>query len=456
MREHFAGILPREILNMDTSDKRPSLRIAEIAITRFRTFHERTVIPLHTRNHADVLAVFHGDNGAGKSNALEALDLFFRALTYWMRWRAGTLLSTDPSLRCEWDAPHPPDGFTPRRRDWPTGSWESMNIEVRFDQEPLGAYRVQLTPSGSDLFLSVGFLVLPKRTLSEVTEDDYSSLSPSASKSLRNLLETPHGPRSRPLFILDEHRRGSWRADDAYQQEALETLSPLLAEKLLSLRLSLEPLERERWRFFGSLLSKFPTLQGKEISIDRVSRDSIPELFFEERGRQILKLTELSSGEQQIVTLCAALITSRASIVAIAEPEMSLSATNQRMLKNILEQQVREGLIDQVILESHVQVFDGPEVVRFRRENGTSRVIREVRKPETEALVAHAREKGAEEQYVTTEGYTQLPAGMRQDLGLEGGGMLWFLRDDRKRWAAWKTEELEELLGANDEPSVES
>jgi len=38
----------------------------------------------------------------------------------------------------------------------------------------------------------------------------------------------------------------------------------------------------------------------------------------------VLKLDELSSGEQQIVLLCAAILVANAAIVAIEEPELSL------------------------------------------------------------------------------------------------------------------------------------
>ncbi len=434
---------------MTESTGRVSLRIAEFAVTNFRTFRERTVIPLSIGDQADPLVVFHGDNGAGKSNALAALDLFFRAITHWMGWRAGTKQDSTSGLRCAWDEVHGPQRFVPKRRDWPPGNTAPMLIEVQFaDKKSLGRYCVELTPSGSEVFLSA-------RILAEDAKGLYVDFGPTASKTLKNFLETPHGPQSRPLFSLDEHRRGSWRDGDSYKPEAVETLSPLLAEQLLKLRLSLEPIDRQRWKAFGALLSRFPTLQGKEVSVDRVERDSVPELFFEDPGRQILRLTELSSGEQQLVTLCAAILTSRASIVAIAEPEMSLSETNQRMLRSILEEQVQSGLIDQLILESHVYTFDGPEVVRFKRVEGVTRVAREPIVPGAQVLAERAREGGAEEEFVTGEGFTRLPQAMRRELGVEGGGMVWFLKDERKRWAAWKTEELDAIFGLKGEKPEE-
>lgn len=67
---------------------------------------------------------------------------------------------------------------------------------------------------------------------------------------------------------------------------------------------------------------------------------------------------------------------------------------------------------------------------------------------------ARAKASGADEQWVTPEGYTQLSERMRRDLGLEGGGYLWFLRSDPDgSWRARKEEELAELIGfSGDEP----
>ena len=66
----------------------PLLRISRLVVQNFRTFHGPTEIPLSSSGGvADEVAVFHGGNGSGKSNALAALELFFRALGFWMRQR---------------------------------------------------------------------------------------------------------------------------------------------------------------------------------------------------------------------------------------------------------------------------------------------------------------------------------------------------------------------------------
>jgi hypothetical protein len=74
-------------------------------------------------------------------------------------------------------------------------------------------------------------------------------------------------------------------------------------------------------------------------------------------------------------------------------------------------------------------------------------VTREPRVLGEEEITLRAQSSGAEKQYVTPEGFTRLPENMRRELELEGGGRIWFLRDERMRWSAWKTEELDALFG---------
>ena len=54
---------------------------------------------------------------------------------------------------------------------------------------------------------------------------------------------------------------------------------------------------------------------------------------------------------------------------------------------------------------------------------------------------------GAAEEVVTAEGYTKLPEAMRLELGVDKGGMVWFVKDERGRWAAWTTVELDRMFG---------
>ncbi|WP_437531387.1 AAA family ATPase [Sorangium sp. So ce726] len=441
----------------------PSLLISRLVIENFRTFRGPTEIDLSSGGAADAMPVLHGANGAGKSNALAAIDLFFRAASFWLSSVLGPdgMGSQDGALKLQWGFSNSYFGLSMSHRSWPPGVRDPQRIAVHFDDARLGALRVTLTPSGNDVLLRLerrrsapaNFWEAPRTgknaggvVLKDGTGDvlQIDEISP-----LQNALEAPLGPGSKPFFLLDARRR-DFRAIG--EQKLLPATT---AERLLALATSLDPEETERWRAFVELIHRFKTLSDREISVLRapVAGGEVTDLRFEVRGKQILRLSELSSGEQQVVALVAAVLTSRASLVAIEEPEMSLHPENQELVRDILREQVQRGIVDQIFLESHVQVFDGPEVLRFSRSpEGETLVTRQPSRSDRE-LQARARESGAEEQWVTPDGYTRLPSDMRHKLGLQSGGYLWFLRSRPEgRWEAWTEAELDEQLGFGDTP----
>jgi hypothetical protein len=423
----------------------PSLRIARLVVENFRTFHGRVEIPLATGAVADEVAVFHGGNGAGKSNALAALETFFRASAHWMTVRP-TAASDD--LQLHWDQRDQYSGLLPSPRDWPPGVAAALRIEVWF-AEGKTPFTVMLSLAGNVASLRMdgvwapgGQPVLPPPQPLARVDVEYLN-------SVLNQIQAPYGPGSKPFFRLDARRRSFRFAGEGVPppEAPASPLSPDLAARLLDLATSLNPADTERWRAFTALISRFKTLTGREVAVLRMPDGSV-DLRLEIRGKQILRVSELSSGEQQVVALCAAVLTSRAAIVAIEEPEISLHPDYQKLVREVLREQVGSGLIDQILLESHVPVFDGPEVVRFSRSaEGATSVTRQASDAD-DVLAARARVAGAEPQWVTPEGYTQLPADMTHQLGFQGGGHLWFLRPaPDSRWEAWTAGDLDGMLG---------
>jgi energy-coupling factor transporter ATP-binding protein EcfA2 len=408
--------------------KRPSLRIAELTIENFRTFQERTVIPFSSdAGEADAIATFHGDNGSGKSNAIAALKLVLRALTFLAE-------QNRVSCECKWDTLYPTSaGFLfLSSRDRPSDLPGPVEIAVRFADPQLGTLKILVARAGSNVKLEV---VDPAGRLPW-------------SDALRTWLETPFGPRSRPIAVLHAHRRASWFTD----QTPGETIQPALAEALLEARLSRDPERRARWRDFEAALLAVPAFSGMDISIDRTQMNGLAELTFERRGKLVLGLEELSSGERQLVVLFAGVLLAEAAIVAVEEPELSLDAMSQRHFYDFLARLVEKRRIDQAIIESHVAAFDGPHVVRFHRDpGGATKVTREVTaSPEAIELAQRATEHGAKQRWVTGEGFTQLPDAMRDELQVGAGKHVWFLRGP-ERWEAWPEDELDRMLGGSED-----
>jgi CheY-like chemotaxis protein len=424
----------------------PSLRIARLVVENFRTFHGPVEIPLETGGVADEVAVFHGGNGTGKSNALAALDLFFRACVRWIAHWSAVDEGEQPPLG--WDERDEGSGLVVSSRDWPPGVRSPMRIAVQFEGMPR-ALTITLVPAGNRCMLALEGLWGPDNPPPRNQAESLVRLA-----AARDQLQTPSGSGSKPFFRLDARRRAyRFAGEGAAPSDAPSSpLSSDLAARLLELATSFEPLDTERWRAFTALVSRFKTLAGREVAVVRMP-DGTVDLRFEIRGKQILRVSELSSGEQQVVAMCAAVLASRAAVVAIEEPEISLHPDYQKLVHEVLREQVRSGLIDQIILESHVPVFDGPEVVRFiRSPEGATQVVRQASDAEDE-LRARARKAKAEPQWVTPEGYTQLPGVLLDDLDLHGGGYLWFLRSEAEgRWAAWTAADLDRMLGLPGEP----
>jgi AAA domain, putative AbiEii toxin, Type IV TA system len=441
-----------------TEPARPSpfLRIDELAITNFRTFRARTVIPFRgPTGELDAVAVFHGDNGSGKSNAMVALDLFFQTASLVLERG-----NDEGEIVVPWDVNTNGTFARPlvlAYQDRPHGSEGAMEIEISFVDARLGRIRSVCTPSGDQV--RVQLERTSRMPSASSTEDGilFSAVSRDERHQLKTWLLTPHGPGSVPLTILDARRRAQWNLAQGHRS----LLPPELSEQLLGLRTSRRPEHRDLWRQFVELLHRFEAFRGKDVSVERPSPKPnftasgstvAPELVVEERGRIVLGLDELSSGEQQVIVLAAASLLAGSGILAIQEPEISLDVKNQRLFRKILADVAARGPADQVLLESHVPTFDGAEVIRFaRRADGTSEVRRAAAVDEQRREIAlKAKEQGAEQRWITRDGYTQVPDNMRSALRLENGGHVWFVKGI-KHWEAWPEADLDDLFGVGDE-----
>jgi hypothetical protein len=423
----------------------PSLQIEELAITNFRTFRERTVIPFHDgAGHVDSIATLHGENGAGKSNAIAASDLFFYVAPICLG--AGGDACDVLAL---WDMPFLTNSgaLTIFYRDRPVGAGDAAaDIVMRFADPRLRSMRLRMIPAGNQVRVQL------EQQVDGAGDDSFAPVPRPLRDQLRTRLEAPSGPGSRPIAIVDSRRRALWLKDvNRNYLVHPSLLNPMLAEELFAARTSLRPEIRERWRQFVRMLQLFEPFKGKDISIDRISAYNAPELTVEDRGTVVLGLDELSSGEQQILVLCAAVMLARAGIFVVMEPELSLDAKNQRLLRGVFELAIDMGWVEQIIVESHVPSFDGPDVIRFRRgDDGATVVTREPSATEAQReLARRAKERGADQRWVTSEGYTQLPEIMLDDLNLRRGGHLWFLRG-QSRWEAWPEGELTTLFADNE------
>lgn len=353
-------------------EKTSSLRLAEVTITNFRTFGEATTIPLGVGvQRAEPVVVFQGENGAGKSAALAAIDLFFRMAVACLA--AGASGSSDAELTARWDliATVGHRDLLLRRRDRPAGAEGPTEIAARFADAELGVLRVRAEEDGDSLRVKLWQSAQGKNFF----EPDRATC-----EKLLPRVEAPYGPGSRPLAALTARRRALWLPEEA----ALAALPAGLAVQLFRLRTSLDPAERRRWRAFVELLTRFGVFAGKEISIERMDAGA-PQILIEDPGRSVVPLAELGAGEQHVVALASTMLLGRGALLAVEKPELCLDAAHQRVAQELLEAYALGGLVDQVFLESNSPCFGRGLVVRFTRPAGESTVVERVEAPKNGA-----------------------------------------------------------------------
>ncbi len=419
----------------------PTLRIEELSIQGFRTIRERVVVANRAgRKPAEPIVPMHGDSGAGKSNVLAALGAFFRGADLCLSNSSGTF-----------DLPQAGRGslvgpITWRDRFRIDGATE---IDVRFADPRLVHLRLTVAPQGTDLRYTL--MYLPPNEAPPAGHAFPDSRMRPLNEELRAWLATwlrePLGPGSRPFAHL--------RARDglaAFQVGIPDGPYPLLpfGEELYRKRTSLDPADRDLWHRFLVAVRGLPQFESKDISVERTNSGPA-ELVIEDRGRTVLRFSELSASEQQALTLGAFSFLAKATILVIEYPETHLDNPMKAALLTLLQRRIDAARLDQVYLETHETQFDGPTVLRvFRRPDGTTDVVRGPSVGEAPPDIDRkSRDQGAKQGWVTREGYTQLPEPMREELSLALGGNVWFLKG-KARWEAWPGQDLEKRFPRED------
>ena len=408
-----------------------------MAVQGFRTIRDRVLIPCRAgRKPAEPIVPMHGDSNAGKSNVFAALAAFFRAADLCLSSPTGTFDLALGGRGAEiapisWRDRYRIDGVT--------------EIDVRFADPRLVPLRLQVSPQGADLRYQLTFLA-PNDTPPPGHPFPDNKLRP-LNDELRAWLATwirePLGPGSRPIAHLPARR-----ALSAFEHGLPDGHYPLAAfsADLYRRRTSLDPLDRDLWHRFLVAVRGLPQFETKDISVEVVAGKPA-ELVVEDRGRTVLRFSELAASEQQALTLGAFSFLSRAAVLVIEYPETHLDFPMQTALLTLLQRRIDAGRIDQVFLETHQTRFDGPTVLRtFKKPDGATDVVRGPSAGEAPPEVdKKSREGGAKQGWVTRDGYTQLPEPMREELHLTLGGNVWFLKG-KQRWEAWPGQDLERLF----------
>ena len=140
-------------------------------------------------------------------------------------------------------------------------------------------------------------------------------------------------------------------------------------------------LSRDRYQTFKRVKNWLSSNTFKIGEISFAMEDDRLELMVEDDCEYRMRVDHKGSGIQQIIVLLGFIAESNAAIIAVEEPELNLSFSNQDLIVNILRELVDDPneLPHQIVLTSHSDhIGSRDDLHRFHVEkiNGTDTVVR--------------------------------------------------------------------------------
>jgi predicted ATPase len=309
--------------------------LTEFRVSGYKSLYDCTIPGLMPVN------VFHGDNNVGKSNILEALEIFFRAVTIWKAGKSQLdeplSLGTSEKLIEEWLEKKP-------LNEW--FSWGKQDKEIVL----------------TGVFQQDGQNIRAKVTVWQA----------SASVEVSDPLDL-----TRALCYRIPARR---RLEVEEEREAENNLQPEganLKERLFWASVSEDP---EKRKAFYKVLR--PLFADAPLSLGTLQPVAAPEGPYDiqiETDARSIPLEQMGSGVQQLVLMAGLIALSRADLIAIEEPEMNLSWPTQKKLRLIFKEMVekRETPPSQMFISSHSPLFEFYEnFYRVDMNEGRTKVIK--------------------------------------------------------------------------------
>lgn len=382
------------------------MRITHFSIRRFRS-----VESLDCQVGDRRFVVIEGENDAGKSNVVEALHLAFRALPERLRQAAG-LPSSLPGTPADWPRNWQPVQANASFR-YAATSFE-VDVHLAFSDR-------DVLPDGKPVpFKSAKFGLAWKRrgeqefpeiALSQANFDDAKQGTPDPGQlaaAAQILVPEPYrlvGPGRLEWGTFRQFgRQSDWAKESRW--EGVELASLLFRYKNHP---SLEV--QQRFEVLRKLLEESPLPIG-QLNVALAEQDVL-RVRTRQNGAE-LDIDSRSSGIQQYAMLLALALCHQGRILAIEEPELNLSRTNQRHLWRALRSVVTDrGTLDQIFVTSHSGLFED-EADRFIavRVDGATKL--------NPAPLRPSSSEEAESLKVERDGVVHLPEAAQQRLNVTG------------------------------------
>lgn len=335
------------------------MQLVEFEVQGFKSLYHCKLDNLQRIN------VFHGDNNVGKSNLLEAMQLFFGILTSF-NFKEGfspSTLSTDVSgLQRRF-------GLVGDVFSW--GGEQDITLRGRICFSESDARRVSLenhilpiSQLKISLQITRGYDRIDAR-LVEIANEEGSMLRKTDGDQHQLAKNLITGLLSRfGFYRIRFDRRLMLETVPPSTEARSATLAPLdpsgsnLKERLFWASVSDDPEERKAFRqVLRPLFADPPLSLG---ALQPVARPGAPFDLQLETAERSIPIDQLGSGVQQLALLGGMIALSRCWIVAIEEPEINLSWPTQKKLKSILSNMVanQEVAPAQLFISSHSPLFE--------------------------------------------------------------------------------------------------
>ncbi len=375
------------------------MKVREFHISGYRSLKDTQVTGIPSK------AIFHGDNGSGKSNLILALEKIFmsKESTPGVFLEEGSQATEQPRRRTPFWQGQIPD-FSENfymGGDAPITFEVFLQIETAFfsDVDERDILN-ELEEEGHDFRLKLrGKIVKSENAgimqLREVEINgqiamrhrsggtDWLPETEGEIEAKQRLIESMLDSLSDQVRVVPASR---YLSEEAHSANGNALRSRSFKNWLHSMSLS-----RDGYETFKRIREWFASKPFGLGEISFVVENDLLELMIEDDCGYRMKIDQKGSGVQQIIVLLGYIAESNAAVVAIEEPELNLSFKNQDLVVNILRQLVeRVGEAPhQILLTSHsdhIGSRDDLEQYRVEKEGGTDTVIKHFGAADRKAL----------------------------------------------------------------------
>jgi len=370
--------------------------------------------------------VFHGDNNAGKSNILQAIDLFFQLLpTAIHSLGEGRLLLPYQSLE-----PYSVSVFC-QPSETKEIVWQAR-MKIHDTVFPLAIRleeRRNLAAGRDELFLEwvsePEEAIRPTLVNLELPENDFNLVP--ASRRLRD--ETLSVSAAESDLVL--RRRGS-------PVEA-HNLKQTLATALFGENLD----DRARFRRLSHLLNDLFSVGDLDVAL--LADRKILARFLPNGSKFGIGLEDMGSGVQQMVLLLGQILLNPARLVGLEEPEMNLHGFKQDRLRAIFPKLIAPDGVNQLFIASHSTRFEFHEkFYQVSMVNGETVVDQWVSREAAKATGQSPEEQIGEQTLYRLNSLNQvtLDPEIIRDAKLQRGDIVFFRKNLDGRWELWHDDEV--------------